>query len=64
MSFEQFVSIMFSLGIPENRCKHDVDAGIYIAHAGELTITGNSISTKLTVYNKRTRARFMTEAMA
>lgn len=62
MSYDSFVKVMERLGVSNGRCRHDKDAGLYICKAGELRITGNSISNKLTVTNMRTRARFMANA--
>ena len=60
MNFTQFKSIMARLGVSPDSCHHDKDEGVYVCKRGELRITANSFSNKLTVTNLRTHVRFMT----
>ena len=61
MSFKKFVKIAGHFGIPAERCKYDKEKGLFSFKSGELRVTSNHYSNKISVLNVRTGARFMSE---
>lgn len=49
MSYETFKGIMGRLGIPENKCKHDKEKGLFIAYRDGNRFTSNHYSNSVTV---------------
>ena len=64
MSFKQFQRIAAHLGIPKESCTYDKEKGLFSFKAGELRVTSNHYSNKISVLNVRTGARFMSEVRA
>lgn len=63
MTFKQFKEIMGLIGIPERKCKHDTDKGLFVAYLGEYRLTGNGYSKRITRRNLRTGEMVVSEAL-